>query len=102
MVLHQIASFFNMHFKMEESEEESLDNVDVTYKTKNLHSTDGRYIYFIADQPHLLKTARNCLANSGSGKNTRYLWNNGSNLLWSHISQLFFEDQECGLYLLPK
>jgi len=94
--------FFKMHLWMKEHDDETLDNVDVTYKTKNLHSTDGRFIYFIADQPHLLKTARNCLANSGSGKCTRYLWNNGSFLLWSHISQIFFEDQECGLHLLPK
>ena len=30
--------------------------------------TDDRYIYFLSDAPHLLKTARNCLYNSGYGK----------------------------------
>ncbi len=46
----------------------------ITYRTKNVFATDEqRYVYFISDPPHLIKTARNNLANSGSGSNTRRL-----------------------------
>lgn len=39
-----------------------------TYKTKNPYSEDGsRWIYFISDTPHLIKTTRNCLSHSGDG-----------------------------------
>lgn len=34
------------------------------YKTLNPFCSDKRFIYFFSDPPHLLKTARNCLANS--------------------------------------
>ena len=37
-----------------------------TYKTKNPYADDEkRWIYFISDPPHLIKTARNCLSHSG-------------------------------------
>ena len=39
------------------------------YKVVNPFSEDKRYLYFISDPPHLIKTARNALAN---GK--RHLW----------------------------
>ena len=45
---------------------------DVCYKAVNLYSMD-RYLYFFSDAPHLMKTVRNNLASSGSGKNTRLL-----------------------------
>ena len=89
---------FKMHFKLNDDQDVSRDFV---YRTKNLFFTD-RYIFFIADQPHLLKTARNCLANSGSGTMSRYMWNNGFHLLWSHIAQMFHDDLLCGLQLFPK
>ena len=44
---------------------------DVVYCTKNLFQPD-RNIYFFSDPPHLLKTARNCLFNSGSGNCTLF------------------------------
>ena len=38
---------------------------EITYRTKNPYSIDGeRYIYFISDPPHLIKTTRNCFNNS--------------------------------------
>ena len=79
-------------------------DVDVTYRTLNHFSNDQekRYIYFISDVPHLIKTARNCLANSGSGKCTRYMWNSDRFILWNHIADIFNEDRKCGLHLLPK
>ena len=43
----------------------------VVYCTKNLFQAD-RNIYFFSDPPYLLKTARNCLFNSGSGNCTLF------------------------------
>ena len=93
--------FFRMHFGLTHDDELNA-NTDVVYRTINFFSEDKRYIYFISDPPHLLKTARNCLNNSGSGKGTRFMWNGGLFLIWNHISDIFLEDQECGLQLLPK
>ena len=62
----------------------------------------SRKIYFFSDAPHLVKTARNCLFNSGSGKRTRHLWNNDKYMLWEQIAKLYFSDLECGLHQLPK
>ena len=39
---------------------------DVCYRTMNFHAPH-RFIYFFSDAPHLVKTTRNCLKNSGSG-----------------------------------
>ena len=39
--------------------------IDVTYRTVILFSSEKRFIYFISDVEHLMKTARNCLYNSG-------------------------------------
>lgn len=61
-----------------------------------------RFVYFFADTPHLVKTTRNCLLHSGSGTCTRYMWNNGQFILWQHISQMFYQDVDNGLKLLPK
>lgn len=30
------------------------------------------------------------------------MWNNGDYILWQHISQLFYQDIDSGLKLLPK
>ena len=61
----------------------SLDGdagTDVCYRSINLWAKH-RFIYFISDPPHLIKTARNCLYHSGSGSQTRYMWNSGKHLL---------------------
>ena len=60
---------------------------DVINYTANLFAP-SRNIYFFSDAPHLLKTTRNCLFNSGSGKRTRYMWNNDNYMLWDHIAKL--------------
>ena len=49
-----------------------------------------------------MKTACNCLANSGSGRTSRLLWNDGFHILWSHISKCYFDDLDSGLKMLPK
>ena len=75
---------------------------EVIYRTLNLFSPEKRFIWLFCDAPHLLKTARNCLANSGSHRNSRLMWKDGSFIMWSHISKLYFEDRECGLQILSK
>ena len=57
---------------------------------------------FFADSPQMMKTARNCLYNSGSGSCSRYMWNDGNYLLFRHIANLFNSDQEFALHSLPK
>ena len=42
------------------------------------------------------------MCNSGDGRCTRYMWNDGKYILWKHIADLFYEDQDFGLHLLPK
>lgn len=62
-----------------------------TYKTVNLHARD-REVFFISDAPHLMKTVRNNLSNSGAGKNTRYMWKDGKHLLWKHVCDVYHND----------
>ena len=92
---------FTMHSEMT-MEEDINPDVDITYRTDNLFSDDKRFIYFFSDVPHLIKTARNCLANSGHGRCTRYMWNDDHYLIWNHIADFFYEDQEYCLHYLPK
>lgn len=73
----------------------------VCYRTINLFAP-SRFIYFFSDAPHLLKTARNCLHHSGFGKEGRCMWNNGFYLLWGHIIQMYNEDSQNGVKLLPR
>ena len=90
--------FFRMHkFLQGDSAVE-----DVVYHTKNIYSAQNRFIYFFADVPHLMKTSRNCLSNSGSGRATRYMWNSGFFVLWSHITQIYDEQLLSGLKFIPK
>ena len=92
---------FRMHFPM--TKEDDMDpDTDVTYRTFSLFSSDKRFMYFLSEVPHLMKTARNCLYNSGKGRYTEYMWTNDVFMLWNHISDIFYEDRECGLHILPK
>ena len=88
--------FFELHAKFV-----SDPNCDVVYKVHNIFAMT-RFIYFFADSCHLIKTARNCLYNSGSGSSSRLMWNNGQYLLFKHIADLFYSDQEFALHTLPK
>lgn len=88
--------FFDLHSNLAGNLE-----LDIVYKTPNIFAVN-RFIYFFADSPHLMKTARNCLYNSGSGSCSRYMWNDGKHLLFRHISDLYYRDQEFGLHVLPK
>jgi hypothetical protein len=88
--------FFRLHSKLAGDLQ-----CDVVYRTTNVYAP-SRFIYFFADSPHLMKTARNCLYNSGSGSCSRYMWNDGKYLLFKHIADLFYSDQEFSLHTLPK
>ena len=47
-----------------------VDNMkNFTYKAVNIFNPK-RYIYFLADAPHLIKTGHNCDYHSGSGRCT--------------------------------
>lgn len=50
--------FFHIHH-------DKSDSKAFTYKARNPYSTDNRWVYFIADPPHLMKTVRNCWSHSG-------------------------------------
>ena len=93
----QNRKFFRMHRHLVGD----LDT-EIVYRTKNIYTKEIRFIYFFADVPHLMKTVRNCLFHSGSGRGTRYMWNNGFFLLWSHIARIYYEDLESGLKLVNK
>ena len=73
---------------------------DVRYRTTNFYAPH-RYVQFFSDDPHLVNTTRNCSLHSGSGTCTRYMWNNGNYVLWQHITQIFYQDMDNGLKVLP-
>ena len=96
-----------------------------SYKTVNPYSDDERYIYFVSDPPHLIKTTRNCWSHSGE-QGPRHLWVSycsscmytvllsdfvvkidGKDIRWSHLLQLYeaqvgMISNSSGLALLPK
>ena len=45
-----------------------------SFKTANICADEDRPIFFFSDPPHLMKTTRNCWANSFSHSYTRKLW----------------------------
>ena len=61
-----------------------------------------RFMYLFADVLHLMKTVRNCLFHSGSGRGARYMWNNSFFLLWSPIARIYYWDLESGFKLVHK
>ena len=71
--------FFALHSKLGGKLPDGL-----VYKTPNLFCLE-RMIFFFADVPHLMKTARNCLYNSGSGSRSRCMWNDGQYLLFRFV-----------------
>ena len=66
------------------------DGSELVYKTKNFYAAEDRDIYFVSDPPHLLKTARNCFANSFAHSDSRHLWFE-KNISWAHLENLFEE-----------
>ncbi|XP_048241342.1 uncharacterized protein LOC125374488 [Haliotis rufescens] len=81
--------FFSLH------EVPELNNF---FWTWNRYSHPHRKIYFISDVPHLIKTTRNCFANSGSHKKTRELWKDGRDVSWLHMLKFYEEHVENELF----
>ena len=88
--------FYNLHAPLDE-----LNTKDVTYRTINLFEPK-RYIWFFADAPHLLKTARNFIYHLGNANGTRYMWKEGNFILWDHLRKRLDDELENGLKLNPK
>lgn len=61
----------------------------VIYKTWNPRASEHRVVYFMSDVPHLLKTVRNCLSNSGAHSNSRTLMKNDQVLSWQTIAKIY-------------
>ena len=70
---------------------------DIVHRTINMYAP-GRYIWFFADAPHLLKTTRNCIYNSGDGK-ARNMWNDGKRIIWTHLWTVVNDELMNGLKL---
>ena len=88
--------FFNLHSNLTGEDPKARH----AYKTQNVFAMSC-FIFF-ADSLHLMKTARNCLYNSGSGSCSRLMRNDGNYLLFRDIANLFYSDQELALHSVPK
>ncbi|CAH1263937.1 THAP9 [Branchiostoma lanceolatum] len=64
------------------------DDAQLVYWTTNNHRP-GHKIYFISDVPHLVKTTRNNLENSGANRRTRNLHYDGQEITWRHIVSVY-------------
>lgn len=84
--------FYRMH-----SDLDGNADSDLCYRTVHLFAPH-RFIYFLSDVPHLVKTTRNSLKSSGSGSCTRYMWNDGKYVLWQHITAVYYEDVDKGIW----
>lgn len=63
------------------------------HKTVNIFALDEeRDLHLICDPCHLYKTARKSVYNSNFGRKTRLLWNNGSEITWTHFIELYEKD----------
>eukprot|EP00111_Clytia_hemisphaerica_P013446 TCONS_00039477-protein len=94
------ASFNRAFFKCHK--ELSQSNSSVIYRTINIFSPERRFIYFISDSPHLMKTMRNAMYHSQrGGVRTRDLWNCNP-ILWNQIVHIVQDDINRNLKLLPK
>ena len=81
--------YFRMH-----NDAKQLAETGVIHKAINIYSavsSESNAIYFFSDMPHLLKTARNCLANTDAHAHSRHLWN-GEDLSWKHM---FLLEEAC-------
>ena len=82
----------------------SIQGCHVSRRSKYIYifAEDDRDIYFICDQPHLVKTGRNNLHSGFDKTFSRLLWNENHYLTWIHIKDLMLDDLILGLQLCPK
>ena len=88
--------FYSLHAPLD-----VLNTKDVTYRAINLFEPK-RYIWFFADAPLLLKTARNCIYHLGNANGTRHMWKEGNFILWDHLCKILDDEFENGLKLNPE
>ena len=70
-----------------------VDNMEnATYKTVNILTLNVTFIF--SDAPHLIKTRRNCLYLSGSGRCARYMCNNQKYIIWNHVAKIVYDEVE--------
>ncbi|XP_035662524.1 uncharacterized protein LOC118406544 [Branchiostoma floridae] len=82
------------------------DDQRLVYWTWNPYRP-GEKMYFMSDVPHLMKTTRNNMENSGWHSKTRNLHYNGQEISWKHIVSVYEWDlglqrQAVGLRMLHK
>jgi hypothetical protein len=75
----------------------SLHGDHMTYFTTNPYDR-SRKIFFISDPQHLIKTTRNCFANSDSHKMSRKLWKEDKRISWMDIVNLYHETVHYGIW----
>ncbi len=81
--------FFKMH-KMLDGDADA----GVVYRTVNLFKPN-RFIYFISDPPHLVKTSRNCLLSSRSGPTQGKRYMQGNTLFGSTFPKFVLQHCSC-------
>ena len=65
-------------YRMPSEMKHTNNDKGIVYKTRNIYAEDNLDIFFICDEPHVVKTARNNVAHSGFDNNfTKLLWNSG-------------------------
>ncbi|KAK3932248.1 Transposable element P transposase [Frankliniella fusca] len=73
--------FINMHV--------NAGSTNFVHVAENTAASESRPLYFMLDPPHILKTFRNCFANSNCHRNSRALCINNHELSWKAIQALF-------------
>ena len=89
-------AFFNMHTPLHPALPSG-----VVYQTLNVFAVD-RPIFFFTDLPHVLKTIRNCFANSGAHRRSRMLIKNREFITWQTIIACYKSEQPDELRYLHK
>ena len=83
-------------------------DVNVTYQTVNLFSSDKCFIYFISDVQHYIRSNQHNTVCTNLVKvdvldtYTRYVWSNDMFVLCNLISAIFYEDRIYCLHIFPK
>ena len=77
--------------------------MNIPYKTLNFYSAYDRFLFLVCDVPHLIKTTRNCWANSFGHMRSRKLWVSCCQheflYAWSHIFTCTLYQQINGYYI---
>lgn len=60
------------------------------HKVRNPYSEEKRYIFFMSDPPHLIKTTRNCWNST-----KRLMWFEDKHIEWRHLLALYHKCRPC-------